>query len=146
MPAPRLIVSAAAGAVIAAGVAAGPAHAEYYFANCMVSSQYSLTCQTGLSDWTTAARGVYQDETDTLCAYDDAANGKSGIAIYWPKGKPGSKVKIWAHGGKGDKVCKSLAGLPENADYVLQACIGEWAEAAANRLITSCGTTKQMIL
>lgn len=146
MPARRTLVSIALGTTIGAGVAAGPAHAESYFANCMVSSASSLTCQTGLSNWTTAARGVYQDETDTLCAFDDAANGKSGIAVYWPKGKPGSKVRIWAHGGKGDKVCRSLANLPENADYVLQACIGEWAASAANRLITSCGTTRQMIL
>jgi hypothetical protein len=94
------------------------------------------------SGYPQAAVTTYNDAPDELCALDTRKDGHSAVAKYWPLAKPWQAVNIWAAGGQYDTVCRSLAHLPENADYVIQACIGEYAD----RRVVACGNQARISL
>lgn len=89
-----------------------------------------------------SAVATYSDAPDELCAIDTRADGHSAVVKYWPVAKPWQNIRIWAHGGQWDTKCASLAHLPENASYVIQACIGEYAD----RRIVACGNQVRISL
>lgn len=63
---------------------------------------------------------------------------------FWRKGSPDLKYIGWNHSGNGTTRCFFRQGS-ENQAWVMDACIGEWADNPSNRVILDCGANRDVL-
>jgi hypothetical protein len=141
----KTMAAAVGAAALLVGPLAMPAAAESYSAWCAVNWAGANNC-TADGNGKSAAWALYEDDPDRFSITDDLADGHSAIVEYWPDGKPGQKKRLWVRSGKGTSNQRTVSGLPENALYKMRACIGEWADDPANRVILDCGNATSVRL
>jgi hypothetical protein len=128
-------------ATAAVVMGAGPASAESYYTYCYTRGTNYENCISTDVDHVSATAS-YHDASNDVCAEDGLRDGHSAVVAYWKKGHPNNWSRVWAYGGVGTKGCGDLTHLTENAEYVIQACVGEWDTVPANRDVLDCGATQ----
>ena len=142
----RHLVAVSSGAMLLiAGPLATSASAESYSAHCAVNFVGANNC-TADGTGHGAAYAQYDDDPDLISITDDLGDGHSAVVEYWPEGQSGQKRRVWVRSGQGTSNSDTISGLPENASYKMHACIGEWADDPAKRVVLDCGSTKSIYL